>query len=44
MATVKLKKPGPAEPAGATNANAGDLLVAFFSVIWEYQYYITSMC
>lgn len=42
MATVKLKKPVPAEPAGATNLNSGDLIVAFSFVILEYQY-ITSV-
>lgn len=41
MASVKLKKSVPAEPIGATNFNSGDLLVAFSSVILEYQYYLS---
>lgn len=41
MDSVKLKKAVLAEPIGATNFNSGDLLVAFSSVILEYQYYLS---
>lgn len=39
MAGAKLKK--PVWIIGATNFNSGDLLVAFSSVILEYQYYLS---